>query len=111
MDIETVLTCPLGSKCKEIKDGKIHQCTWFIKLAGKNPQTGEEMDEEGCAMAWTPLLLVENANTNRGQTAAIESLRNETVSQSTVQNQILSSMFKIPTYTDGRMPPILISND
>jgi hypothetical protein len=89
-NIETVITCPLGSKCREVKDNKIHQCAWLVKLAGRNPQTGEEMDEEGCAMHWTPVLLIENANTNRGQTAAIESFRNETVQQAQTTNQILA---------------------
>ncbi|WAK01871.1 hypothetical protein [Methylobacter sp. YRD-M1] len=89
MDIETVKVCPLGSKCREIKDNKIYECAWFVKLAGTNPQTGEEIDEWGCAMAWTPILLVENANTNRGQTAAIESFRNETVQQAMTTNNIL----------------------
>ena len=77
--IETVLTCPLGSKCKEIKDGKIHQCAWVTKLAGRNPQTGESMDEEGCAIAWLPLMQVEVAQANRGTSEAVISLREETI--------------------------------
>jgi hypothetical protein len=90
MDIETVTVCPLGSKCREIKDNKIYNCAWFVKLAGTNPQTGEEIDEHGCSMAWMPVLLIENANTNRGQTAAIESFRNETVVQAQQTNAILA---------------------
>jgi hypothetical protein len=83
MKTETV--CPLGSKCEEAKDGAVYRCAWFIKLVGKNPQTGQEIDEWGCSMAWLPVLLIENASTNRGQTAAIESFRNEMVRD----NQIL----------------------
>lgn len=30
-------------------------------------------------MAWMPVMMVENAQTNRGQTAALESFRNEMV--------------------------------
>jgi len=44
-EIKTVLTCPLGAKCEEIKDGAIHRCAWYTKLAGTNPNTGESMDE------------------------------------------------------------------
>ena len=44
--IETVLTCPLGSQCEEVKGGKLHKCAWLITLAGRNPQTGEMMDEK-----------------------------------------------------------------
>lgn len=79
MSIETVLTCPLGSKCEEVRDGKIHKCAWFVTLAGQNPQTGEQMDEKGCSMTWLPVLLVENARVTRGTGAAVESFRNEMV--------------------------------
>ena len=79
MEIKTVLSCPLGHKCQEVKEGAIHQCAWFVKLAGRNPVTGEEKDEQGCGMSWLPILLVENAMTNRGTSAAVESLRNEIV--------------------------------
>ena len=73
------MTCPLGHKCQEVKDNAIHQCAWFVKLAGTNPNTGEQMDEQGCAMNWLPVLLIENAQTNRGTSAAVESFRNEMV--------------------------------
>ena len=79
MELKTVLSCPLGHKCQEVKDGAIHQCTWFIKVAGTNPNTGESVDEHGCSMHWLPVLLIENAQTNRGTSAAIESFRNEMV--------------------------------
>lgn len=74
------LTCPLGSKCEEVRDGAIHRCAWFTKLQGQNPSTGESMDEWGCAISWMPILSVEMSRTNRGQTAALESFRNEMVS-------------------------------
>lgn len=110
-DIETVLTCPLGSKCKEIKDNKIHQCAWFIKLAGQNPSTGEPIDEYGCAMAWTPILLIENANTNRGQTAAIESFRNETMKQTEQTNNILAAAVIAKRNEEVRKPtPFLVAS-
>lgn len=89
MAIEVVLTCPLGSVCEEIKDNKLHRCRWYTCIAGRNPQTGEDINDWNCAIAWEPLLLVENAMTNRGQTAAIESFRNETVEQANTTNNIL----------------------
>ena len=79
MEIKTVLTCPLGSKCEEIKDGEIHRCAWLIKLQGKNPTTNEDHDEQGCSMTWLPVLLVENARVSRGTSSAVESFRNEMV--------------------------------
>lgn len=79
MQIETILSCPLGHKCEEARDGKIHRCAWFVRLAGQNPQTGEQLDEHGCAMAWMPVLLIETAGAARGTSAAVESFRNEMV--------------------------------
>lgn len=75
--------CPLGSKCEQVETRNEEQvlvtCPWYKKLAGKDAQ-GKDHDEWDCAIGWMPLLQVEMAGTNRGQTAAIESLRNETVS-------------------------------
>lgn len=92
MEVETVLTCPLGSRCEEIKDNKIHRCAWFTKLAGTNPQTGEEVDEHGCAMTWLPVLLVENARVSRGTSAAIESFRNEVTSAASAQPRLVKNI-------------------
>jgi hypothetical protein len=93
--MDEIRTCPLGSTCYEIKDNRIHRCAWHIKLSGKDAQ-GNEHDDWGCAMAWMPILQVEMSSTNRGQTQAIESLRNETVkrmdTQLKQQQVALSSM-------------------
>lgn len=87
MDIEIVKTCPLGSKCREIKDGKIYECMWYMHIKGMNPQTGEEVDEYNCSIAWTPLLLLENAKHIRGVAAATEDFRNKMVEgQGTLTN-------------------------
>ena len=48
-------------------------------MRGKDPQTGDLIDEWGCAISWTPILLVENAQASRETGAAIESFRNEVV--------------------------------
>lgn len=91
MSIQTVLSCPLGHKCEEIRDGAIQRCAWFITLAGTNPSTGETVDEKGCAMSWTPVLLVENARVSRGTSAAVESFRNEMVNANVMTHMILSN--------------------
>jgi hypothetical protein len=77
--IETLLTCPLGSKCEEVKNNKMYRCAWFTTLAGKNPQTGENIDEKACAIAWLPIMQVEVAQANRGTSEAVVSLREETI--------------------------------
>ena len=45
----------------------------------KDPQSNKEYDEWGCAMVWQPIIGVEMARTNIGQTEALESFRNEMV--------------------------------
>jgi len=89
MTIEVELTCPLGSTCEEIKDNKIHRCMWYTKIVGKDPQSEEEYDEWKCAIAWMPILQIEMAQTNRGQTQALESFRNETVKGQTEFNKLV----------------------
>jgi hypothetical protein len=96
MTLKTELTCPLGSKCEEIKNGAIHRCAWFIELAGRNPNTGEEKNERGCAMAWLPVLLVENAMQQRSTSVAVESFRNEMVSTNQTNQQIMVQMLNKP---------------
>lgn len=89
MEIKTILTCPLGSKCEEIKDGAIHRCAWYTKLSGTNPNTGESVDEHGCAIAWLPMLTIENSMQQRSTSAAVESFRNEMTAANQTSQQIL----------------------
>jgi hypothetical protein len=79
MDIEVVRTCPLGSTCEEVIDGKIHRCEWYVKLEGDSPQDGKKIETSKCAIAWQPILLIEGNLQNLRVSAAIESLRNETI--------------------------------
>jgi len=89
MEIKTVLTCPLGSQCETIKDEAIHRCAWYQTFAGTNPSTGEVVDEKGCAMAWLPILLIENSKQQLSTGAAVESFRNEMVKANETSQQIL----------------------
>ena len=75
MKIEIKDNCPLNGfkKCKQF------DCAWFIQIRGKHPQTGEDTDEYGCAMAVMPLLMIENSRQTNQAGAAIESFRNEMV--------------------------------
>lgn len=90
-EIKTILTCPLGHKCEEVKDNAIHRCAWYTKLVGKNPNTGAEMDEWGCNMHWMPVLLVENAGAIRSHAAATESFRNEVVQANAATQQLYAA--------------------
>ena len=74
MKIEPGTHCPLLDKeCIQFK------CVFWTLLRGKHPQTGEELDEYNCAVAWLPMLLIENAKEVRQGAAATESFRNEMV--------------------------------
>ena len=46
---------------------------------GKNPQTGQDVSEWNCAVAWLPMLLIEGSQQARQTGSAIESFRNEMV--------------------------------
>ena len=62
------------------------ECAWFIQIRGRHPQTGEELDEYGCAMAMMPMLMIENSRQTSQAGAAIESFRNEMVKANNISN-------------------------
>lgn len=54
-----------------------HRCTWYTKIDGKHPQTGEPIQPWGCAV---PLLLVgflENAKFQRETSKEVAELRTD----------------------------------
>jgi hypothetical protein len=95
MALEVEFFCPLGSTCEEAVDGVIKRCAWYTKMVGLDPNTGKEVDDWACSMAWMPMLQVEMSKTNRGQTEALESLRNETVKGQAEFNDIVNKRNKL----------------
>ena len=85
MKIESKANCPLdGFKpCRQL------ECAWFMKVVGTNPNTGKEVDEWGCSMAWLPMLMIENSQQQRQTGAAVESFRNEMVKANEVSQRVL----------------------
>lgn len=79
MSVEVKITCPLGAKCEEAKDGVIHRCAWYAMVRGTNKNTGESIDDWACAMNWMPMLMIENSAMQRETGAAVESFRNAMV--------------------------------
>lgn len=53
-----------------------HKCPLWTRVMGKHPQSEEMMDDWRCALAWLPVLMIENSQQQRQTTAAMESLRN-----------------------------------
>ena len=90
MKLEVKDNCPLNNfkKCKQFN------CAWFVQMKGTNPNDGKEVDEYACAVAWLPMLMVENAMQSRQAGAAIESFRNEMV-KANESNQSILEMSKI----------------
>jgi hypothetical protein len=74
-------TCPLGHTCD--------QCLWHTHIIGLSPQTGQPVDDFKCAIAWLPLLLVENSQRQYQTAAAVESFRNEMVKSNDVLATLL----------------------
>ena len=79
--------CPLiGEDCRGL------ECSWYTQIRGQNPQTGEDIDEWGCAVTWLPTLLIENSQMQRQTGAAVESFRNESVNT----RNIFSALTQLP---------------
>jgi len=84
MKIEQGTYCPLlKKKCIGTK------CAWFIHVRGTDANTGKEVDEYQCAIAWMPMLLIENSGQQRQTGAAVESFRNEMVKANENSQKIL----------------------
>ena len=79
MAIETRITCPLGHTCEKVVDGVVERCAWYVELEGENPQNGQRINQSKCAIAWGPLLNVENTSVGNRVAHSIQSLRNETI--------------------------------
>ena len=85
-----------GTFCPLIKKDCIGiQCNWFTQIRGNNPNTGSEIDEWGCAIAWLPIMLIENAQQQRQTGAAVESFRNEMVKANDSSISILKKAVEI----------------
>lgn len=86
MEIKAKTNCPLNGfePCKEL------DCAWFIKVTGKHPQAADRVVEEwGCAMAWMPIMMIENSQMQRQTGAAVEDFRNEMVKANAMSQQVL----------------------
>lgn len=83
-----------GTFCPLLKKDCIGlQCSWMTRVQGVDMNTGNQVDEYQCAVAWMPMLLIENSGQQRQTGAAVESFRNEMVkSNETSQKVLLASL-------------------
>lgn len=85
MKLESGKFCPLiGKDCIGL------ECSWFTQIRGVNPNTGQDVDEWGCAITWLPILMIENSQQQRQTSLAVESLGNFTSKSSEKQNLLLN---------------------
>lgn len=100
MKIKPGTFCPLiQADCKGL------QCSWFTQVRGTNPNSGEEVDEWGCAITWLPMLMIENSGQQRQTGAAVESFRNEMVKAQQTSQQVLlaaAQLTKSPVFLEAR---------
>lgn len=104
MKIEAKSNCPINSfePCKQL------ECAWFMKISGKNPNTGDDVDDWGCAVTWIPILVIENSLQQRHTGAAVESFRNEMVKSNEVGQSIL--LASIGAAQNNTFNPIILEN-
>ena len=86
MKIEPKNQCPLDNfnPCRQT------DCAWFTQVRGTDPNTGKEVDEWACAVAWMPILLIENSQQQRQTGSAVESFRNEMIRANESSQQMLA---------------------
>jgi len=64
--------CPLvKEKCIE------HRCVFFNHVIGKHPQTGAQVDEWDCAIAWSTFFMIEQAKAIREVAGEAQAMRND----------------------------------
>jgi len=96
-----------GKYCPLIKKDCIGlQCSWFTQIRGTNPNTGEPVDEWGCAITWLPILTIENSQQQRYTSAAVESFRNEVVNANQSNQQLY-----LQSLQHGILPSVITQLD
>jgi hypothetical protein len=69
-----------------------------------NPNTGEMVDNWGCAVTWLPMLQIETSQQARQAGAAVESFRNEVVRSNAQNQQLYLDYIEEQKKTSGVLP-------
>ncbi len=84
-----------GTFCPLIKKDCVGlTCAWYTRVQGNDMNSGAQVDSYECAIAWMPMLLIENSGMQRSTAAAIESFRNETIKANIMNQRILLAKTK-----------------
>lgn len=107
MQLERENFCPLvKEKCLGLK------CTFFTKVEGYDMNTGNRVDEWNCAVAWIPMLLIENSGMQRQTGAAVESFRNEMVKANEASQELFrTAMASTTTQLGNSVKPAIQIED
>jgi hypothetical protein len=67
------MKCPLWKKpMRQV----CHTCEWWTHLRGKHPQGEDVIDRWGCAIAWMPVLTIENSQLQHQTAASVDKVAN-----------------------------------
>ena len=104
------MVCPLHRKAM----AKVcHHCPWWVLVRGADPQTGAEIDEWNCAIAWGPVLAINTAQQARQGAAATESLRNSMVRAEYAEKSLQATLASALSHVRApqRRPRLLEGSD
>jgi len=68
------LKCPFHKKAMA---DVCHSCPLWVQLRGKNPQSTQEIDKWDCAIAFLPILTIENSQRQMQTAAAVNEMTAE----------------------------------
>lgn len=95
--------CPLiGEECMT------HRCAWYCNIQGRNPQTGANLDQWGCAITAIPMLQIEQSAAARATQAATVEVREnitnaaQAMIATTLQQQVLPAKIRIENEESNR---------
>jgi hypothetical protein len=79
-----------GTFCPLIKKDCVGlTCAWYTRVQGYDMNSGNQVDSYECAIAWLPMLLIENSGQQKQTGAAVESFRNEMVKANEVNTKLI----------------------
>lgn len=101
-----------GNFCPFIKKECVGiQCALYTKVQGRDMNTGRDVEEWACAVAWLPMLLIENSGQQRQTGAAVESFRNEMVRSNEKAQQLLLATAGIVQMKQEEQPMLVRSEE
>jgi hypothetical protein len=99
-----------GTFCPLIKKDCVGlTCAWYTRVQGYDMNSGSQVDSYECAIAWLPMLLIENSGQQRQTGAAVESFRNEMVKSNEQSQQLLLATSNIVQAQNEDQPKLIRS--